>query len=63
MMRFTDSPYEALMRRNRGPTPDSPRLEALPEGHPCRGCAFRTGGPCVGNCYKKLLKGEHGNGV
>lgn len=63
---FTNNPLERMMQQRpagrRGPVePD------LPPGHPCRGCSYSHGLPCVGLCYKELLgvlpPVEEGSGV
>lgn len=59
MTHFTDSPYEKMMMQ----VPDGRRAadnppSAFPPGHPCHGCPYGRGSPCVGICYRKLLKGS-----
>ena len=55
-MRFTDSPYEWMMTQvpdeRREPEPPA----QFPKGHPCYGCSFGRGSPCMGICYQKLMK-------
>ena len=55
-MRFTDSPYERMMTQ----VPHGIR-EALgppdrPPDHPCYGCPYGQNAPCLGICYRKLIK-------
>ena len=64
MTYFTDSPYERLMvqipdtrQRNTHVSP------VWPPGHPCRGCPYGRNAPCIGVCYRKLLKGAENNTV
>ena len=61
MTRFTDSPYERIMiqvpterREVQGPP-------ALSPGHPCYGCPYGRDVPCLGVCYRKLMKGSGKN--
>jgi hypothetical protein len=52
-MYFTNSPYERMMME----TPRGrPETEALPPGHPCRGCRDINGGTCVGICWREFLR-------
>ena len=64
MTQFTDSPYERMMQQ----IPDERRAADLsppvfPPGHPCHGCPYGRGAPCVGICYRKLLKGSGSHAV
>ncbi len=52
MIRFTDSPYEQMMQQIPAGR-EAQKPPALPPGHPCHGCPYR---PCLGICYRKLLK-------
>ena len=58
MIRFTDSPYERMMTQ----VPTEPREAhgppVRPPDHPCYGCPYGRDAPCIGICYKKLLKGS-----
>ena len=53
MTRFTDSPYERMMTQPPEGRQEAPAPPALPPGHPCYGCPYR---PCMGVCYRKLMK-------
>ena len=56
-MRFTNSPYEKIMQqvpRGRERLRASP---VFPPGHPCHGCPYGKDAPCVGICYRNLMKG------
>jgi hypothetical protein len=56
-MYFTNSPYERMMME----TPRGrPETEALPPGHPCRGCCYYKGEKCIGICWRTLLKDKVG---
>lgn len=64
MTLFTDSPYEKMMTQ----APDEGREvacppPAFPPGHPCLGCSYGREAPCLGVCYRKLLKGSGKNAV
>lgn len=62
MPRFTDSPYERMMTQlpgagrhtETGPPPASPEQAA--DGHPCAGCPYGRGTPCIGFCMKELME-------
>lgn len=59
MTYFTNSPYEKMMMQ----VPDGRRAAVqpppvFPPGHPCHGCPYGRGAPCVGICYRELLKGS-----
>ena len=63
---FTDSALERMMQQR--PTGRrGPEEPALPPGHPCRGCGYSHGLPCVGVCYKELMgeltQAREGSGV
>ena len=56
MTRFTDTPSKKYF-------PDPPRRAvwdppppALPPTHPCHGCPYRRDAPCLGVCYRDLLR-------
>lgn len=55
-MRFTDSPYELMMSQKPDESKEPEQPAPLPEGHPCAGCLYGRGSPCLGICYRKLLK-------
>ena len=55
-MRFTDSPYERLMTQTPPGREKAPASPVRPPGHPCHGCPYGRDAPCLGICYKKLLK-------
>ena len=55
-MRFTDSPYERLMTQTPPGREKAPAPPVRPPGHPCHGCPYGRDAPCLGICYKKLLK-------
>ncbi len=59
MIRFTDSPYEQMMQQIPAGR-EAQKPPALPPGHPCHGCPYR---PCLGICYRKLLKGSEKHAV
>ena len=52
MTRFTDSPYEKMMQQ----VPTEGREVHGPPGHPCHGCPYRRDAPCLGVCYRDLLR-------
>lgn len=59
MTYFTDSPYEKMMMQ----VPDGRRAAVqppptFPSGHPCHGCPYGRGAPCIGICYRELLRGR-----
>ncbi len=56
MMRFTDSPYEHFMTQVPAGRKDVPRPPVRPPGHPCMGCPFDNGTPCIGVCLRALMK-------
>lgn len=60
-MRFTDSPYEKIMTQipmGKRAADFSP--PSFPPGHPCHGCPYGKGAPCIGVCLRKLMKrGAH----
>ena len=58
MIRFTDSPYERMMTQVPTETREAHGPPARPPGHPCYGCPYGRDAPCIGICYKKLLKGS-----
>ena len=59
MTRFTDSPCERLMTQipNERRAAENPP-PAFPPGHPCRGCPYGRNTPCLGVCYRKLIRRE-----
>ena len=56
MSYFTDSPYERLMTQKSELVREAIVSPALPPNHPCYGCDYGRNGPCIGICYKKLMK-------
>jgi len=56
MTRFTDSPYEKMMQQISVDTREAHGPPAFPLGHPCHGCAYGRDVPCLGVCYRKLMK-------
>ena len=62
-MRFTDSPYERLMTQTPPGREKAPASPVRPPGHPCHGCPYGRDAPCLGICYKKLLKGSGNHAV
>ena len=57
-MRFTDSPYERMMTQIPTETREAHGPPVRPPDHPCYGCPYGRDAPCIGICYKKLLKGS-----
>ena len=58
---FTDSPYEYMMLQrpySSGKAADT--QAAFPEGHPCGGCPYGKGSPCIGVCMEELLHRRRG---
>jgi len=55
-MRFTDSSYELMMSQKPTGRQETGLPAQLPEDHPCYGCSFRRSSPCIGICYRKLMK-------
>ena len=52
-MYFTENPLErVMMEKPNGRT----ETEALPTGHPCRGCNFAPDGICLGTCWRKFFE-------
>ena len=58
MIRFTDSPYERMMTQVPIETREAHGPPVRPPDHPCYGCPYGRDAPCIGICYKKLLKGS-----
>ena len=56
MTYFTDSPYERMMTQKPETAREALVPPALPPDHPCYGCDYGRNGPCIGICYKKLMK-------
>ena len=52
-MRFTDSPFEKMMKQK--PRPQAPSAPKAPRGSRCSGCPYWRGIGCV-SCYQELLK-------
>ena len=52
-MRFTDSPFEKMMKQK--PRPQAPSVPKAPRGSRCSGCPYWRGIGCV-SCYRELLK-------
>ncbi len=63
MIRFTDSPYERMMTQKPVVGREAREPPALPPDHPCHGCAYGRDTPCLGICYKKLLKGSDAHAI
>ena len=55
-MRFTDSPYELMMSQKPDERREPEPPAQFPKGHPCYGCSFLRGSPCMGICYRKLMR-------
>jgi hypothetical protein len=55
MTYFTDSPFERMMMQKPSGRHET---EALPPGHPCRGCEYYKGEICVGICWKEFFRTE-----
>ena len=49
-MRFTDSPYELMMSQKPTERQEPEAPAQLPENHPCYGCSYGRGSPCIGIC-------------
>ena len=60
-MRFTDSPYERLMTQVPSERREVHGPPVRPPRHPCHGCPYGRDGPCLGICYRKLMKGREKN--
>ena len=56
-MRFTDSPFEKMMKQK--PRPQAPSIPKAPRGSRCSGCPYWRGIRCV-SCYRELLKAPAG---
>ena len=56
MTRFTDSPYERMMTQRPAGQAKAPASPARPPGHPCHGCPYSRDTPCLGICYRELMK-------
>ena len=56
-MRFTDSPFEKMMKQK--PRPQAPSPAKPPRGSRCSGCPYWRGIGCV-SCYRELLKAPAG---
>ena len=56
MTYFTDSPYERMMIQKPKTAREALAPPALPSDHPCFGCAYGRDSPCMGICYKELMK-------
>ena len=61
MTRFTESPYVRLMQQTPAGLERPQAAPDRPPGHPCRGCPYGRDTPCLGVCYRKLLKGSGKN--
>lgn len=55
-MRFTDSPYERMMTQKPTAGREVREPPALPADHPCHGCAYGRDTPCLGICWRELLR-------
>ena len=56
-MRFTDSPFEKMMKQK--PRPQAPAPAKPPRGSRCSGCPHRRGTGCV-SCYLELTRAPAG---
>lgn len=56
MTRFTDSPYEVFMTQVPTGRRSAPLPPSWPPGHPCAGCPYGKGAPCIGVCWRKLMQ-------
>lgn len=56
MICFTDSPYEKMMTQKPEGRQEAPAPPALPPDHPCFGCPYGRNTPCLGVCYRELLR-------
>ena len=61
MIRFTDSPYEKMMQQVPTEQREAHGPPAYPPGHPCHGCPYGRDAPCLGVCYRKLIKTANNN--
>ena len=52
---FSDRPGLERMMQQRPMRQGAPEPPALPPEHPCFGCAYGIGPPCIGYCCKALL--------
>ena len=58
-MRFTNSPYEAMMKKTGYIRPPAPAQ--APEGSRCHGCPYWQGIACL-SCYRDLLNSPRKGG-
>ena len=58
-MRFTDSPFEKMMKQK--PRPQAPSPAKPPRGSRCSGCPYWRGIGCV-SCYRELMRARRGIG-
>lgn len=56
MTQFTDSPYERMMTQNHLSGREARLPPAPPSDSPCCGCPYGRDAPCLGICYRKLMK-------
>ena len=56
-MRFTDSPFEKMMKQK--PHPQAPSAPKAPRGSRCSGCPYWRGIGCV-SCYLELMRAPAG---
>lgn len=56
MTYFTDSPYERMMTQPPAGQEMAPAAPVWPSGHPCHGCPYGKDAPCLGICYRELLR-------
>ena len=56
-MRFTDSPFEKMMKQK--PRPQAPAPAKPPRGSRCSGCPYWRGIGCV-SCYRELMRAPAG---
>lgn len=56
-MRFTDSPFEKMMKQK--PFPQAPSAPKAPRGSRCSVCPYWRGIGCV-SCYRELMRAPAG---
>ena len=56
MTLFTHSPFVNLMQQFPTLGGEVHGPPALPPTHPCHGCPYRRDAPCLGVCYRDLLR-------
>ena len=58
MTQFTDSPYERMMTQRTITGREAHGPPVYFPGHPCYKCPYGRNTPCLGICYRELLKGR-----